>query len=110
MENLIHLKYEKQGHILILTLNRPEKSNAINKQFLVDLSEALRKAANDEKVRVVVLMAEGKRFSVGADIDEIKEFTSPGDYERFFRLFHKTLGSLESLPKPTKETIANLIE
>jgi len=101
MENLIHLKYEEQGHILILSLNRPEKSNAINTQLLLDLSEALRRGANDEKVRVVVLMAEGERFSVGADIDEIKGFTSPADYESFFSLFHNTLRRLESLPKPT---------
>ena len=101
MENLIHLKYEEQGHILILSLNRPEKSNAINTQLLLDLNEALRRGANDGKVRVVVLMAEGKRFSVGADIDEIKGFTSPADHESFFSLFHNTLRRLESLPKPT---------
>jgi len=101
MENLVHLKYERQGHALMLTLNRPEKSNAINKQLLLDLSKAFRRGANDEKVRVLVLMAEGKRFSVGADIDEIKKFTSPADYESFFRLFHNALGRLENLPKPT---------
>ena len=101
MEELVHLKYEKKGHVLILALNRPAKSNAINKQVLADLSEALQRGADDDQVRVVVLRAGGKHFSVGADIDEIKGLVSVADYEDFFRSFHDTLTRLENLPKPT---------
>jgi enoyl-CoA hydratase len=102
------LKYEKKGHVLILALNRSAKSNAISKGLLADLSEALARAANDEQVRVVVLRAEGKHFSVGADVDEIKGFMSVADYEDFFRCFHETLNRLENLPKPTIAAINGL--
>ena len=102
------LKYERKGHVLILALNRSAKSNAISKGLLADLSEALARAANDEQVRVVVLRAEGKHFSVGADVDEIKGFMSVADYEDFFRCFHETLNRLENLPKPTIAAINGL--
>jgi enoyl-CoA hydratase len=100
MAELIHLKFEKQGHLLILTLNRPEKGNAINAQLLSDLNHAFEKAARDQEIRAVVLAAEGKHFSVGADIGEIKQFGSVADYENFFTRFHDTLNRIDHLRKP----------
>ncbi len=107
-ENFVHLKYEKQDHLLLLTLNRPDKSNALNKPLLEDLNRAFEKAAKDEEIRVIVLAAEGKHFSVGADIGEIKEFVSVADYENFFIRIHDTFNRIDNLRKPVIAAVNGL--
>lgn len=102
------LKYEIKDHLLILTLSRPDRSNAINQQLLEDLSRACDRAEAEEEIRVVVLTAEGKHFSVGADIDEIKGFNSIADYEDFFVLIQNTFNKLENLHKPTIAAVNGL--
>lgn len=103
-----YLKYEIKDHLLILTLSRPDRSNAINQQLLEDLSRACDRAEAEEEIRVVVLTAEGKHFSVGADIDEIKGFNSIADYEDFFVLIQNTFNKLENLHKPTIAAVNGL--
>lgn len=108
MTDLIHVRYEKQGHVLILTLNRPEKSNAINRQLLSDLNHACDMAEADEEVRVAVLAAEGRHFSVGADINEITGFATVADYEDFFLRVHDTFNRIENLKKPVIAAVNGL--
>lgn len=65
------LLIRREGGILIATLNRPEKMNAINKDFLDGLKELLDVLDSDKAVRVVILTASGdKAFCVGADLKE----------------------------------------
>lgn len=101
IEGFLHLKCEKQGKLLVVSLNRPEKSNAINKRLLGELESAFEEGARDEEIRVVVLASEGKHFSVGADIEEMKGFMSVSDYEDFFVRIQGSFKKLESLRKPT---------
>jgi enoyl-CoA hydratase len=108
MGDFVHLRYEKRGHLLILTLNRPEKSNALNRQFLSDLGDAFLRASQDDEIRVVIINAEGKHFCVGADIDEIRGFVSLSEHEGFLRLFSDTFNRLESLEKSTIAAIIKL--
>ncbi len=63
------VRYETDGDIAIVTLNRPDKLNAISKQLRSDASEALLRADADDDIRVVILRAEGRAFCVGYDID-----------------------------------------
>jgi len=108
MEKFVHLKYEKQEGLLLLTLNRPDKSNAINKQLLEDLNYAFERATKDQEIRVVVLTGEGKHFSVGGDIGEICGFTSAADFEDYFMRIHETFGKFENLRKPTIAAVNGL--
>lgn len=55
----------------LLTLNRPEASNAFNTQLRVDLVDALEQATQDESVGAVVLTGSGKSFSAGIDLKEL---------------------------------------
>jgi enoyl-CoA hydratase len=64
------LKIERQGHIAWLTLNRPEKRNALNMAFFPKLLERITQLDKDPEVRVVVIKAEGRSFSVGMDLGE----------------------------------------
>lgn len=60
-----------QDHILTLSYNRPEKLNAVTQSMIRILREALREAAVDPQVHVVVLTGEGASFSAGADVAAI---------------------------------------
>jgi len=66
MEKVI---YERRGPIAVLTLNRPDKLNAIDAQMVVELGECLDKAEADDLVRAVVLCGAGRAFSAGFDLD-----------------------------------------
>jgi enoyl-CoA hydratase len=60
---------DQVGHVLVLTLNRPEVRNALNPGLMQELSDALLGAADDETVRVVVLTGAGdKAFCAGMDL------------------------------------------
>ncbi len=67
------IKYEVQNRTSVITMNRPEKRNALSPQLVRELSEAFTRAENDRKVRVVVLTGEGKAFSAGADLQYIQQ-------------------------------------
>lgn len=55
-----------------VTMNRPEKRNALNRELIVQLNEAFDRAANDEDARVVVLAGAGSAFSAGADLAALR--------------------------------------
>jgi len=61
--------YDTDGDIAIVTMNRPEKLNAVNHELRTAVSNALIRADDDEAVHVVILRAEGRAFCVGYDID-----------------------------------------
>ena len=62
-----------QHHTLTLTLNRPEKANAFNREMILELQSALEDAATDDKVRCIVLTGAGNSFSAGQDISEMED-------------------------------------
>lgn len=67
------IQYEVRDRVAYLTMNRPEKRNALNHQMVKELKAAFRRAEVDEDVRVVVLKANGKAFCAGADLDYLKQ-------------------------------------
>lgn len=71
MENV--LQYNVQGQIATITLNRPDKRNALNGDLVTELSVALEEAAVDDEVRCVVLTGAGKVFSAGADLEGLRQ-------------------------------------
>lgn len=62
---------EREGHLLIVTLNRPERQNAINGEMLVLMLDAFREADEDPDIRVVILTGAGGNFCSGADLKEM---------------------------------------
>jgi enoyl-CoA hydratase len=66
----------QEGKILTVTINRPEKLNALNKETIAELSVAIKNADSDASVGVVILTGSGnKAFVAGADISEFADFT-----------------------------------
>ena len=69
--------YEKDSHVATITLNRPEKLNALTPEMTVKLEGAVREANADDDVRVVVFRGAGeKSFSVGSDINMLDQYAS----------------------------------
>jgi len=71
------LLVENRGAVRILTLNRPEKRNALNTELTRALLEALRATDSDESVGCVVLTGAGPGFCAGADLGEFKGLADP---------------------------------
>jgi len=62
--------YEQDSHFVTITLNRPDRLNALGGSLDADLNEALRAAEGDTDVRVVILTGAGRAFSAGLDLKE----------------------------------------
>lgn len=65
--------YSVEGAIARLTLNRPEKKNALNEAVIAGLKENLRSASEDERVRVIVISGAGSDFCSGADLSALQK-------------------------------------
>ena len=74
------LLQDRDGFVLVLTLNRPEARNALSPELIGALSDALRRAADDDGVRAVVLTGAGeKAFCAGMDLRAFSEMRESGD-------------------------------
>jgi enoyl-CoA hydratase len=89
-----------QGAVRRITVNRPEKLNALNAATLDALARAFEQAANDAAVRVVVLTGAGpKAFVAGADIAEMADLR-PTEGRDFSLRGQRLMRAIETLPKP----------
>ena len=68
--------YAVVGSLARITLNRPEKRNALNDELIVGLKDALRRADHNEEVRVVVLSGAGPDFCSGADLAALQKIST----------------------------------
>lgn len=96
-ENIL---YEVKEGTAVVTINRPDKLNALNRATLEELAKAVGAAADDEAVKAVVLTGAGaKAFVAGADIAEIAGLDAASGRE--FSLFGQGVyRAIETLPKP----------
>lgn len=67
---LLTVKYEKKDDIIVISLNRPQVLNAVNRQLREDLLKAVRAAEVDQEAKAVILRGEGRAFCSGADLSE----------------------------------------
>lgn len=95
------IRLEKKEWVATITLNRPEKLNALNAQLVSELGKAAEDVEKDDAIRVVVITGAGRAFSAGADLEEIGGLLStPIQLERLLREWRKTFCSIENLGKP----------
>ena len=97
-----HVLVERDGGLVSLTFNRPEKKNALNGQTWLELDDALRKAEEDPGVRALVISGAGGNFSSGADLSG---GGNRDEEQRPILESMRTMGNilirLHRLPKPT---------
>lgn len=80
-----------------LTLNRPDKRNALNAEVLQAIDQALREIENDKEIRAVVLRGEGRHFCAGIDLAEVERSEAGHNPASLENVFHR----LENLPAIT---------
>jgi methylglutaconyl-CoA hydratase len=88
--------------IAVLTLNRPEKHNALNAEMIAELRHAARALAKDSSVRVVMLTGAGKSFCAGGDLDWMRQQFDATRTQRMeeAKELALMLRDLNTLPKP----------
>lgn len=99
MSNYETIAVEKRGKVAVLTINRPDKLNALNKTVHAEGVAALDELRKDEEICVVVITGAGeKSFIAGADISEFEGQTPVTQRE----LFHERtfFNSIDAFPKP----------
>jgi methylglutaconyl-CoA hydratase len=94
---------EQNEHVFIITLNNPQKHNAFDDELLRDLDAALDLALKQNDVHVIVLQAQGRHFSAGADLAWMQRMIAMNEAENHADAlkFAKTLAKLYHSPKPT---------
>src|SRR6478672_7243328 len=65
------IDYSAAGGVARITLNRPDKRNAITSEMMSALREALQRAAEDSNVRVLLIRGAGQDFCAGLDLNEV---------------------------------------
>ncbi|WP_231424298.1 enoyl-CoA hydratase/isomerase family protein [Pedobacter sp. Leaf250] len=71
MENLV--LYSVEERVATITINRPEKRNALNPQLIAELTETFIRASEDDRAKVILLKANGGSFSAGADLEYLQQ-------------------------------------
>ena len=105
--NTDHAIVEEQGHIMVITLNRPEKRNALSPGMLVTIYEAWRKLDEDPNLRCAVLTGAGGTFCSGADLSAMKDGNEDSDMmEKLKEIPDLHWQSLLRHNRPTKPIIA----
>jgi methylglutaconyl-CoA hydratase len=67
------LKYEVKDRVALVTLNRPEKKNALNPELINSLKAAFNAAGSDHQVKIIILKASGDVFCAGADLEYLRQ-------------------------------------
>src|ERR1700689_4113393 len=94
-----HLIRSIEGQLGIITLNRPERRNALSLELMLELISSLDEFAAESDVRAIILAASGKVFSSGHDLSEMVGRTV-SDYRRLFDVCTELMAKIQSIPQP----------
>lgn len=94
---------ELQGRVFIITLNRVNKHNAFDDSLLAELQQRLNTAISNQQVRVILLKANGRHFSAGADLNWMQRMVeySEADNLKDAMVLARVMHTLNQSPKPT---------
>ncbi len=105
--NYENLLLEREDGIGVIILNRPEQLNTFNSALAAELNQALEELEGEEDIRVIVVKGEGKAFSAGIDINELKG-KSPSQYLEWADLMEKMCHTIASMGKPVIASVQDL--
>ncbi len=94
-----YVRTQIEGQVAQLTINRPDKLNALSREVLVELAAAVGELASLGDLRALIVTGEGKAFVAGADIAAMRDMTRE-EASQFAALGHETFNALEALPCP----------
>lgn len=98
-----NITLHRDGHLAIITINRPEKRNALNQSMWLAIGDALDTVAADTSARILLLTGAGTQaFCGGADIGELSDqMADPKKQQTANRIIQDIQIRLEELPRPT---------
>lgn len=96
---LVALQQDERG-VATLTLNDPQRFNALGQDMLAALQQRLDALARDERLRVVVLAGSGKAFCAGHNLKEMSAHPDLAWYQQLFAQCSRVMQSIQSLPVP----------
>ncbi|MFK7803450.1 MAG: enoyl-CoA hydratase [Anaerolineae bacterium] len=99
MSEKVLLRQTKDG-VATLTLNRPQKFNPLSEEMLDALQAELDDIGQDQSIRVVVIGAEGKAFSAGHDLKEMRATPTKAFYDHLFAKCSRMMLTINQLPQP----------
>ena len=94
-----HLLVQSDAPIAVVTLNRPERRNALSLALMQELIACLRSLGQAPEVRAVILAAAGPAFSAGHDLSELRD-REVGDYRQIFDVCTELMAVIQSIPQP----------
>lgn len=103
-----YLECRKEEGVASITLNRPRALNALNREMIEGLLEAVKQTASDREVKVLLLRGSGRAFCLGADISEFRqapEQSRRGNLEALLAKSQEIIRLLNGMPKPTVAVI-----
>ena len=102
------VRYEVRDAVAIVTLDRPEKLNALTFEMRDALGTAFENAARDPAVRAVLLQASGKAFCASGDVSKMGEFT-PASGRDLLKLAHRMVRNLANIEKPVVAAVRGAV-
>ncbi|HEV2828852.1 MAG TPA: enoyl-CoA hydratase [Pyrinomonadaceae bacterium] len=103
-----HINVAEESGITTITLNRPEKLNALAGHMRRDLAEALEAAGSDRNVHVVIITGAGRAFCAGGDIRAMAELIEKEDADEFSRLLGSARRVITAIRQMTKPVVASI--
>jgi 2-(1,2-epoxy-1,2-dihydrophenyl)acetyl-CoA isomerase len=89
-----------EKNVAIITLNRPDKYNAFDRDMAIQLQEKLEECSSRQEVRCVYLTGAGKAFSAGQDLAEVVAFDGPDTSTILSKHYHPIITKIRSIEKP----------
>jgi enoyl-CoA hydratase/carnithine racemase len=94
-----NIQFDRQGQFAYVTMNRPERRNALSLEHLQELLECFRGIGQEAGVRVAILRANGPAFSAGHDLSEMVD-REPAFYQQLFQVCTEVMETLHAIPQP----------
>jgi enoyl-CoA hydratase/carnithine racemase len=102
-----NLSLQREQQTAVVTLNRPERRNALSLELMLELMECLDEIARDAGLRAVILAAAGKVFCSGHDLTEMLG-RSVSEYRRIFDACTELMAKIQSIPQPVIAQVQGL--
>lgn len=94
------IRVEQDSAACVITLNRPDKRNAVSTKMMDEIIDASRAAESDPSVRAVILTGGPEYFAAGADLNEALKVKTAGQGIEYFNRWHRLNTTLEELGMP----------
>ena len=107
MKTYEYLLVEADAPIAIITMNRPDRRNALSLALMEELIDCFRALGRENEIRAIILAANGPAFSAGHDLSELMD-RKIGDYRQVFDVCTELMTLIQSIPQPVIAEVAGI--